>query len=64
MVLLNILSKFYSAFFAVHDPVKTVKIKYRQCSFVNKEIKKSMRIRNKLHKRARLTRDPNFLFVT
>ena len=40
-----------------HAPVKTMKVKYRQCSFVNEEIKRSMRIRDILHKRVRLTRD-------
>ena len=39
-----------------HAPIKSMKIRYRQCPFLNDEIKKLMKNRDKLHKLARQTR--------
>ena len=39
-----------------HAPVKTIKIRYRQCPFLNDEIKQLMKNRDKLHKLAWQTR--------
>ncbi|XP_068680135.1 uncharacterized protein [Montipora foliosa] len=41
-----------------HAPIKNMKIRYRQCPFMNQEIKHQMRIRDKLHKIARVTKLP------
>ena len=40
-----------------YAPIKSVKIRNRSMAFVNKEIKDTMRTRDQLHKRFRLTRD-------
>ena len=42
-----------------HAPVKTMKIRYRQCPFVDKEIKDLMSEREKLHRLARITQLPS-----
>lgn len=42
-----------------HAPVKTMKIRYRQCLFVDKETKDLMRGREKLHRLARITQLPS-----
>ena len=42
-----------------HAPVKTMKIRYRQCPFVEKETKDLMREREKLHRLARITQLPS-----
>ncbi len=39
-----------------HEPFKTMKIRYRQCPFLNDEIKELMKNRDNLHKFARQTR--------
>ena len=39
-----------------HAPIWSMKVKYRQCPFINREIKKLMDTRDWLHKLARRTR--------
>ena len=41
-----------------HAPIKNMKIRYRQCPFMNQGIKHQMRIRDELHKIARVTKLP------
>ena len=39
-----------------HAPVKSMKIRYRRCPFMSREIKELMKNRDKLHKLARRTK--------
>ena len=41
-----------------HAPVRSMRIRHRQCSFVNKEIKDLMKERDRLHRLARSTKSP------
>ena len=41
-----------------HAPIKNMKIRYRQCPFMNQEINHQMRIRDELHKIVRVTKLP------
>lgn len=41
-----------------HAPIKNMKIRYRQCPFLNQEIKDQMKTRDELHKLARVTKLP------
>ena len=54
------LDYFNSEFLSVlerHTPIKTIKIRNRQCPFVDDEIKEAMKKRDRLHKLARQTND-------
>ena len=47
-----------------HAPVKSVKVKHRNCPFVNEEIKVFMQDRDRLLKRARCTGLPCLLYTS
>jgi hypothetical protein len=52
------LSSFNGHFLSIlekHAPVKSMKIRYRRCPFMSREIKELMKNRDKLHKLARRT---------